>query len=126
MLVIGFYFCTILLDILVFALLGPIYRIKLLIVRVYLFPGVDEFKKIARLSTHSILAACGLEPLKSGIHRFPSSVCSHTDENEKLLKSTLMPNSCRECFYAFVKDVVHSIMSEKMDRDNVATGSSLV
>lgn len=88
--------------------------------------GVDEFKKIARLSTHSILAACGLEPLKSGIHRFPSSVCSHTDENEKLLKSTLMPNSCRECFYAFVKDVVHSIMSEKMDRDNVATGSSLV
>uniref|UniRef100_A0A5B7B7E7 Putative autophagy-related protein 36 n=1 Tax=Davidia involucrata TaxID=16924 RepID=A0A5B7B7E7_DAVIN len=75
--------------------------------------GVDAFKEVARLATHSILAACGLEHPKPGVHSFPSSVCSHTNEVQRLRMSTLMPSSCRECFYAFVKDVVNIIMFEK-------------
>lgn len=76
----------------------------------------DAFKKVARFATHTILAACGLEQPKSGIHFHPSSkVCSHSERIEQLCKSTLMPDSCQECFYVFVKDVVRSIMSEKVD-----------
>lgn len=78
------------------------------------FAGVDAFKEIARLATHTILAACGLEHRKSGVHFFPRSVCSHMEHTQQLHKSTLMPNSCRECFCTFVKDVVESIMFEKV------------
>ncbi|XP_047307093.1 uncharacterized protein LOC124910492 [Impatiens glandulifera] len=74
--------------------------------------GVNAFKEIARCATHSILAACGLEHPRPGISSFPDSVCDHKDQ---LRKSTLMPSSCRECFYVFVKDVVNSIMSERMN-----------
>ncbi|XP_050255932.1 uncharacterized protein LOC126701670 [Quercus robur] len=76
--------------------------------------GVDAFKEIARLATHTILAACGLEHRKSEVHFFPRSVCSHMEHIQQLHKSTLMPNSCRECFCTFVKDVVESIMFEKV------------
>ncbi|WRX19097.1 zinc finger protein [Theobroma cacao] len=75
--------------------------------------GVDAFKEIARLATHTILAACGFQHSTSSIHSFPSSVCSHTDDIKLRHKSTLMSNSCRECFYVFVKNVVWSIMIEK-------------
>lgn len=76
----------------------------------------DAFKKVARLATHTILASCGFEHPKSGIHFHPSStVCSHGERIKQLCKSTLMPDSCRECFYAFVKDVIRSIMFEKVD-----------
>lgn len=76
----------------------------------------DAFKKVARLATHTILASCGLELPKSGIRFHPSStVCSHGEHIKKLCKSTLMPDCCRECFYAFVKDVIRSIMFEKVD-----------
>ncbi|KAL9433372.1 hypothetical protein AB3S75_028243 [Citrus x aurantiifolia] len=67
-------------------------------------------------SPHTILASCGLEHPKSGIGFHPSStVCSHGEHIKKLCKSTLMPDCCRECFYAFVKDVIRSIMFEKVD-----------
>ncbi|XP_022728998.1 uncharacterized protein LOC111284562 [Durio zibethinus] len=75
--------------------------------------GVDAFKEIARLATHTILAACGFQHSKSTIHSFPRSVCSHSEDMNLRHKSTLMPNSCRECFYVFVKNVVCSIMIEK-------------
>ena len=75
--------------------------------------GADAFKEIARLAIHTILAACGFKHLKSSIHSFPSSVCSHTEDIKLRRKSTLMPNSCWECFYVFVKNVVCSIMIEK-------------
>ncbi|KAK8515815.1 hypothetical protein V6N12_016121 [Hibiscus sabdariffa] len=75
--------------------------------------GVDVFKEIARLATHTILAACGFQHSKSRVHSFPSPVCSHSDDIKLQHKSTLMPNSCRECFYVFVKNVVRSIMVEK-------------
>ncbi|XVE56753.1 hypothetical protein DITRI_Ditri04bG0036200 [Diplodiscus trichospermus] len=76
--------------------------------------GVDAFKEIARLATHTILAACGFPHSKStSIHSFPTSVCSHTEDIKLRYMSSLMPNSCRECFYVFVKNVVFSIMIEK-------------
>ncbi|XP_058195526.1 uncharacterized protein LOC131311906 [Rhododendron vialii] len=79
--------------------------------------GVDAFKEIARLSTHSILAACGLEGPKPGVRFFLSSVCCHSNQVEvqQLRRmSTLMPSSCRECFYVFVKDVVNAVVVEKI------------
>ncbi|XP_040997667.1 uncharacterized protein LOC121243607 [Juglans microcarpa x Juglans regia] len=76
--------------------------------------GIHVFKEIARLATHTILAACGLEHRMSGVHPFPSSVCRHTEHIQQLHKSTLMPNSCRECFCIFVKDVVSSVMFQKV------------
>ncbi|XWS37232.1 hypothetical protein CRYUN_Cryun19dG0025800 [Craigia yunnanensis] len=41
---------------------------------------VDAFKEIARLATHTILAASGFKHSKSSIHSFPSSLCSHTED----------------------------------------------
>ncbi|XP_019152628.1 PREDICTED: uncharacterized protein LOC109149358 isoform X2 [Ipomoea nil] len=73
----------------------------------------EKFKEIARLSTHSILAACGLEQRRPGIPAFPNSICFHVNEVSEIRRSTLMPNSCRECFFLFVKDVVSSIMLER-------------
>ncbi|PQM39044.1 uncharacterized protein Pyn_23420 [Prunus yedoensis var. nudiflora] len=79
---------------------------------------VDAFKEIAWRSTHTILAACGLEHPKSGMPSFPSLVCCHTEQFHLQHKSNLMPESCRDCFYSFVKDVVSSIMagSAKLSR----------
>ncbi|KAK2663465.1 hypothetical protein Ddye_002039 [Dipteronia dyeriana] len=88
----------------------------------------DKFKEVARLATHTILAACGLEHRESGIRTIPISVvCSHAEDIEQIHKSTLLPGSCRECFYVFVKDVVQSIMLEevakgKLNVEEVANG----
>ncbi|KAL2338246.1 hypothetical protein Fmac_012692 [Flemingia macrophylla] len=74
--------------------------------------GVDTFKAVARQATHTILAACSSKQQKSGI--FSSSVCSHADNTLQFQKSTLMPNCCRHCFYAFINKVVNSVLLEKM------------
>nr|KYP56732.1 Bromodomain adjacent to zinc finger domain protein 1A [Cajanus cajan] len=74
--------------------------------------GVDTFKVVARQATHTILAACSSEQPKSSISS--SSVCSHADNALQFQKYTLMPNCCRQCFYAFVNKVVNSIMLEKL------------
>lgn len=71
---------------------------------------VDTFKQVARLATHSILAACGLEHKTPGIASLPECVCVHSEEEKELRRSTLMPKSCRECFYLFVKNVVNAIL----------------
>uniref|UniRef100_A0A2P2IQ17 Uncharacterized protein LOC105640677 isoform X1 n=1 Tax=Rhizophora mucronata TaxID=61149 RepID=A0A2P2IQ17_RHIMU len=76
--------------------------------------GVDAFKEVARLATHALLAACGLSHSRNAVRSFPKFFCSHSEHIRQLHKSTLMPNSCRECFYVFVKDVVNSVLSEKM------------
>lgn len=77
--------------------------------------GVNAFKEVAWKSTDSILAACGLEQPKPGIRIFPSCTCCHvTNGGLDIRRSTLMPYSCRECFYVFVKDVVNTIMLEKI------------
>eukprot|EP00257_Ricinus_communis_P014314 XP_015571956.1 uncharacterized protein LOC8264672 [Ricinus communis] len=80
--------------------------------------GVDEFKEVARLATYTILAACGFKHSRHVFHSFPRSVCSHCQRIQHLHRSTLMPNSCRECFYVFVKDVVNSVLSEKLSHAN--------
>ncbi|KAL7153040.1 hypothetical protein ABFS83_04G138500 [Erythranthe nasuta] len=72
--------------------------------------GVDAFKEVARQATHSILAACGLEQPKPGSCSIQGFLCSHPNENGQLHKSSLMPNSCRECFYVFVKDMVNTVV----------------
>lgn len=71
---------------------------------------VDTFKQVARLATHSILAACGLEHKTPGISSLPECVCVHSEEDKELRRSTLMPKSCRECFFLFVKNVVNTIL----------------
>ncbi|XP_016450763.2 uncharacterized protein LOC107775533 [Nicotiana tabacum] len=71
---------------------------------------VGTFKQVARLATHSILAACGLEHRRPGISSLPECVCVHAEEVRNLRRSTLMPNSCRECFFLFVKNVVNTIL----------------
>ncbi|GKV25165.1 hypothetical protein SLEP1_g34643 [Rubroshorea leprosula] len=76
--------------------------------------GVDTFKEVARLATHSILAACGLEHSKSRARTFPSCECNHTEEIKRINQSTLMPNSCQDCFNVFVRNVVRTIMFEKV------------
>ncbi|RDX66253.1 PHD and RING finger domain-containing protein 1 [Mucuna pruriens] len=75
--------------------------------------GVDTFKVVARQATHTILAACSSKQQKSSTSS-SSSVCSHADHTPQFQKSTLMPNCCRQCFYAFVNNVVNSIMLEKV------------
>ncbi|KAJ9163477.1 hypothetical protein P3X46_023140 [Hevea brasiliensis] len=75
---------------------------------------INAFKEVARLATHTILAACGFGHSRHAVHSVPSCVCGHSERTQQLRKSTLMPNSCRECFYVFVKDVVSSILSEKV------------
>ncbi|KAL8250548.1 hypothetical protein R6Q59_034241 [Mikania micrantha] len=73
---------------------------------------VDVFKEVARHATHSIMAACGIEPPKARFRSFERLVCDHS-QTRKRPSSTLMPTSCRECFFIFVKDVVSTIASDK-------------
>lgn len=76
----------------------------------------EQFKEIARASTHTILAACGFDvrsKLKTSFSS-SSSICQHTKEIKLVRKSSLMPDSCRECFYTFVKNVVDSVLTEKI------------
>ncbi|KAK6925165.1 Zinc finger, PHD-finger [Dillenia turbinata] len=80
---------------------------------------VSTFKEVARLSTHAIMAACGFEHPRPGARTFPASVCCHVNQTQQLRMSTLMPSSCRECFYVFVRDVVSSIMCEKIGGTNL-------
>ncbi|XP_021731111.1 uncharacterized protein LOC110698014 [Chenopodium quinoa] len=80
---------------------------------------VDAFKEIARLSTHTILASCGFEHRKI-VSPPPTLVCHHGDQTPQFHRSTVVPSSCRECFYVFVKDVVNSIMSKKLNSAKVA------
>ncbi|KAI0512228.1 hypothetical protein KFK09_012866 [Dendrobium nobile] len=75
--------------------------------------GTERFKEIARASTHSILAACGLEHSKSCARPFSNQVCRHTSQIQQLHQSTLMPGSCKECFHSFVRYVVKSFLLEK-------------
>ncbi|CAL9105722.1 unnamed protein product [Musa acuminata var. zebrina] len=75
--------------------------------------GAARFKEVARIATHTILAACGLEHSKSSARSFPSPVCQHSEQIKQHRKSKLMPSSCRECFYTFVQNVVYSVMTEK-------------
>ncbi|KAI3978055.1 hypothetical protein MKX01_032432 [Papaver californicum] len=80
--------------------------------------GFNEFKKIAKVSTHTILAACGLEHSNSSVRRpYPYLACSHTGSQRRQQQLHMldpMHSSCTECFHGFVKDVVNSILTEKV------------
>jgi len=75
--------------------------------------GFDTFKVVARQATHTILAACSSEQQKCSTSS-SCSVCFHSDNTPQSQNSTLMPNCCRQCFYAFVNNVVSSTMMEKV------------
>lgn len=79
------------------------------------------FKEVARHATHSIMAACGIEPLKARYRSFERLVCNH-NETDKRPISTLMPTSCRECFFVFVKDVVTAIVVDRTGSYKVQRG----
>lgn len=85
--------------------------------------GVGAFKEVARQSTHTILAACRSEHQKSDTV-LASSVCSHWNDIQQFHRST-MPNCCRQCFYMFVKNVVNSIMLQKVGCSGSSCGTSL-
>lgn len=84
--------------------LQPIYRSKKL--------GADQFREVARVSTHSILAACGLEYYGKRVHPFQRISCSHL--NQQRQSPSLMPMCCNQCFGSFVRDVVCSVAEEKV------------
>ncbi|XP_044482437.1 LOW QUALITY PROTEIN: uncharacterized protein LOC123208884 [Mangifera indica] len=74
----------------------------------------STFKDIARSSTHTILATCGLEHRRSEVHLVhPPSICSHV-ERLAAGQTSLMKGFCSSCFDTFVKDVVKKIMDTRM------------
>ena len=80
----------------------------------FIAPGHSTFKEIARSSTHTILAACGLEHKKSEVCAVPPpDVCAHIE----LMaggQTSLIKGCCSSCFDSFVRDVVKRILDTKM------------
>lgn len=76
--------------------------------------GYSTFKDIARSSTHTILAACGLEHNTSEVCTVPPpSVCPHIE----LIaggQMSMIKGCCSSCFDSFVGDVVKSILDTRM------------
>ncbi|KAJ6359671.1 hypothetical protein OIU77_003805 [Salix suchowensis] len=73
----------------------------------------DTLKDIARSSTHTILAACGLEHKRSEVHTVPlPSTCTHTDR-VVAGQTSVMRGCCSSCFDSFVRDVVKTIMDTR-------------
>ncbi|KAJ4954693.1 hypothetical protein NE237_011476 [Protea cynaroides] len=62
------------------------------------------FKDIARYSTHTVLAACGLDHNRSmAIPVQPPSRCPHVERQSEPINR--MENCCSSCFSSFVSDV---------------------
>ncbi|KAJ8772037.1 hypothetical protein K2173_027214 [Erythroxylum novogranatense] len=75
--------------------------------------GHHTFKDIARSSTHTILAACGLEHRRSEVHTVPlPPPCSHRDA-VSIGELSLMKGFCSSCFDSFVRDVVKRILDTR-------------
>ncbi|KAJ6928641.1 hypothetical protein NC652_012703 [Populus alba x Populus x berolinensis] len=73
----------------------------------------DTFKDISRSSTHTILAACGLEHKRSEVHTVPPpSTCIHMDR-VVAGQTSPMKGCCSSCFDSFVRDVVKRIMDKR-------------
>ncbi|KAJ6928433.1 hypothetical protein NC652_012513 [Populus alba x Populus x berolinensis] len=87
----------------------------------------DTFKDISRSSTHTILAACGLEHKRSEVHTVPPpSTCIHMDRVVAGQTSPMKGHSKRsllEKAEAFVKKIAESEMKLDADSfDRLATG----
>lgn len=76
--------------------------------------GISTFKDIERSSTHTILAACGLEHKKSEVCICtvdPPSACPHIE----LMAGgqiSIVKGCCSSCFDSFVGDVVKRILED--------------
>ncbi|GAV66372.1 PHD domain-containing protein/zf-RING_2 domain-containing protein [Cephalotus follicularis] len=76
--------------------------------------GNSTFKDIARSSTHTILAACGLEHRWSEVHTVPPPpMCTHV-ERVVAGQTSLMKGFCTCCFDSFVRDVVKRILDTRL------------
>ncbi|CAL0302315.1 unnamed protein product [Lupinus luteus] len=76
--------------------------------------GYSIFKDIARSSTHTILAACGLEHKKSEVCTVPPPcICPHIELMGGGEKS-LIQGCCSSCFDSFVGDVVKRVLETRM------------
>ncbi|XP_058076186.1 uncharacterized protein LOC131224802 [Magnolia sinica] len=75
--------------------------------------GRDAFAEIARRSTHTILAACGIRHSRSAtIPIEQPSDCTHVEKEGE--QTTLMKGYCASCFNSFVGDVVLTITKMKL------------
>ncbi|RVW97936.1 PHD and RING finger domain-containing protein 1 [Vitis vinifera] len=75
---------------------------------------LSTFKDVARSSTHTILAAYGLEHRRSEVHSVPTPpICSHIERIADGQMS-LMKSSCSCCFDSYVRDVVRRILNTKL------------
>ncbi|XP_043719647.1 uncharacterized protein LOC122667442 isoform X2 [Telopea speciosissima] len=71
------------------------------------------FKDIARHSTHTILAACGLDHDRSmAILVQPPSICPHVERQSEPINQ--MENCCSSCFNSFVGDVVRRVLNSRL------------
>ncbi|XP_068664215.1 uncharacterized protein [Aristolochia californica] len=76
------------------------------------------FKEIARYSTHSILAACGIEHNENMVvHVNPPNSCFHPVEEGDRMKN-LTIGCCSYCFDNFVKDVVLRLTKMKLQESS--------
>ncbi|KAE9593708.1 hypothetical protein Lal_00036504 [Lupinus albus] len=76
--------------------------------------GYSIFKDIARSSTHTILAACGLEHKRSEVCTVPPPcICPHIELMGGGEKS-LIQGCCSSCFDSFVGDVVKRVLETRM------------
>ncbi|KAJ3708241.1 hypothetical protein LUZ61_011946 [Rhynchospora tenuis] len=71
--------------------------------------GKNRYKEIARISTHTVLAACGMEHSESVAQPFSRVSCDHRGE----IESHLLPGSCHKCFRTFLEEIVESVFMEK-------------
>lgn len=71
--------------------------------------GSNGYKEVARVSTHTILAAYGFEHHQALARLFSWPLCNHNKD-----MSNLVPSCCRDCFSTFVRQVVKSVLLEKM------------
>ncbi|KAF2307289.1 hypothetical protein GH714_026124 [Hevea brasiliensis] len=76
--------------------------------------GHENFKDIARSSTHTILAACGLEHKRSEVQFVPPPpICNHGGR-VAAGQTSIMKGFCASCFDCFVRDVVKRIMDTRL------------
>ncbi|KAH7542988.1 hypothetical protein FEM48_Zijuj02G0134200 [Ziziphus jujuba var. spinosa] len=84
--------------------------------------GQSTFKDIARSSSHTILAACGLEHKSSEVVPVPQpSICSHIELSTGGMTS-LMRGCCSSCFDSFIGDVVKRILDAKLSQQWLSLG----
>ncbi|KAK9292964.1 hypothetical protein L1049_020946 [Liquidambar formosana] len=76
--------------------------------------ATSTFKDVARKSTHTILAACGLEHRRSEVYSMqPPPICSHV-ETMADGQMSLLKGYCSSCFDSIVRNVVKTILNSRL------------